>query len=338
MITTINEFRKMNEGRGNTRIRFEGVNYPTYYIDYYTAEDDEEFPENVNDDFLDDVTGNIKHFKTVQLTKLDKPEHIGNDQVIYLENDIIKVVFADNENTIAVGCIPVFHFNGEEFDSEEIYDEAKFKEESKKFFTELLTLYKLSTATSAWTSREVTSIDENKKLLNRRTNEGFGSRIAIGDLEHNVKNAIVKQLYKMFPLELRKPDVAFNDVDMELGTVYFNINTLEVETDGSTETIAKFCEVAPDELATLIKGILKTLPPSDLGINEKNTKEINTDTWILLSIKRHDGIIFNVGDEVMDANKSAATIKKIVYSAQTGAGAELNGGGYLNLWNATKVK
>lgn len=167
MITTINEFRKLNEGAGNTRIRFDGVDYPTYYIDYYTAEDDEEFPENTNDYFVDDVTVNINSFKTVHLTKLDKEEYITRDQAIYFENDIIKVVFADNEASMAVGCIPVFHYDETD---EEVYDEVKFKEESKKFFTELLTIYKLSKPTSAWTSQEVTSIDEKKKFNNRCTN------------------------------------------------------------------------------------------------------------------------------------------------------------------------
>src|SRR3990172_8406821 len=98
MITSINEWKKYQaknkivEGRGNTRIRFEGVNYPTYYIDYYGTDIDEETGEeneNVNDTFLDDVIGNLSHLKTVSLEKLAKPEYMNNDSAIYFENNIM---------------------------------------------------------------------------------------------------------------------------------------------------------------------------------------------------------------------------------------------------------
>jgi hypothetical protein len=152
----------LNEGRGNTRIRFESENYPTYYVEYYKAEEPEdEDSEILNDTFVDDVVGNISGFKTVELTKLDKPESMQypyDNQTIYFENDIIKVVFADNEWSMAIGCIPVFSFNDED---EETYDEKKFKDEATKFFTELATMYQLHKASSAWTSSKVDKIEIN---------------------------------------------------------------------------------------------------------------------------------------------------------------------------------
>lgn len=171
MITKINEFSKhqaklIKEGRGNATIRHDGVNYPTYYIDYYSSTETDEDTgeeienENANDDFLRDVIGNIQHMSTVQLNKVEPVKWLDNDQAVYFENDILKVVFADNENSMAVGCIPVFTFDEHD---EETYDEAKFKEEYTKFFTELLEIYKLRKATSAWTSTEVDRITENNE-------------------------------------------------------------------------------------------------------------------------------------------------------------------------------
>jgi len=144
----------LNEGSGNKIIRFDGVNCPTYYIDYY--EQDEDNPDgDPNETFLEDVIGNISHFTTVALDKLTKPERLSNDETIYFENDSIKVVFADNEWSMAVGCIPVLDYDD---DGDETYDKQKFKEESTMFFIELLGAYNLRTATGAWTSEDVTEI------------------------------------------------------------------------------------------------------------------------------------------------------------------------------------
>ena len=121
--------------------------------------------ENANDMFVEDVTGNIAHFKTVQLTKLAEPEYVeqSHDQSVYFENDIIKVVFADNEWSMAVGCIPVMT-ETDDYDTPDSYDVDKFNEESTKFFRELLTIYTLRKPNGAWMSSDVTSIEEPKKV------------------------------------------------------------------------------------------------------------------------------------------------------------------------------
>jgi hypothetical protein len=179
MITTINEFKKylnnakkINEGRGNTIIRFENQSWPTYYIEYYSSTDiDEETGEeytneNANDMFVEDLVGNIEHsIKTVELTKLSEPKWLDNDQAVYFENDIMKVIFADNEWSMAVGCIPVFSWQEVDGDEIETYNEDKFNEEVNKFFTGLLEMYTLHKATSAWTSAKVDKIDENNNTL-----------------------------------------------------------------------------------------------------------------------------------------------------------------------------
>jgi len=148
----------LNEGRGNTIIRYENHNWPTYYIEYYSSTDEDEDGneyenENANDNFIDDVVGNISHFKTVNLTKLDKPEWLNNDQSIYFEGENIKIVFADNEWSLAVGVIPIYEFN--ENDEEVI--PAGFNDEATKFFNELKSLYNLSVANGAWMSSKVDS-------------------------------------------------------------------------------------------------------------------------------------------------------------------------------------
>jgi len=191
MITTINEFKKtlITEGRGNTIITYDSRRWPTYYIDYYSSTDEDEDGneyenENANDGFLDDVIGNLQFFKTVNLNLLDKPEYLDRDQVVYFEGQYIKVVFSDNEDSMAVGVIPIYDFNE---DDEEIIPDG-FNEEASKFFNELKSLYNLSVATSAWTSANV----ENDIVINEALNnedddvnlsKELKDKLYIGDFE-----------------------------------------------------------------------------------------------------------------------------------------------------------
>lgn len=189
MITSINEFKKtlINEGSGNTRIRYEDQFWPTYYVEYYsttdTDEEGNEFEnENANDYFLEDIVENISNFETVNLTKLDKPEWLNNDQSIYFEGENIKIVFADNEWSLAVGVIPIYEFN--ENDEEVI--PVGFNDEASKFFNELKSLYNLSVANGAWMSSKVDSdIIINESLENDDVNlsKELKDQLYIGDFE-----------------------------------------------------------------------------------------------------------------------------------------------------------
>ena len=91
--------------------------------------------------------------------------------------------------------------------------------------------------------------------------EGFESRIAIGDLEDKVKAEILKHINSTF--QISSPTSRL--VENELTTVYFDIDTLEVEADGSIETIAKVLNTSPKDLATLISELLSKMPAGDIG-------------------------------------------------------------------------
>lgn len=99
--------------------------------------------------------------------------------------------------------------------------------------------------------------------------EGFENRIAIGDLEDKVKAALMKKLGEDFTLSGPGKKV----LEDEMGTVYFDIDTLEVENDGSAETIADLLGITPDEFAAKIKGELEKMPATDLGKYESNVQE-----------------------------------------------------------------
>lgn len=171
LYTTINEFKQalIKEGRGNVSLRYDGKHWPIYYIKYYDFtdidEDGNEFENpDANDYFVDDVAGNIKHFKTINLTKLDKQEWINNDTAVYFEGENIRVCFIDNEWSMGVGLIPIYDYD--ENDEEIIPD--GFNEEASKFFNELNSIYQLYKSTSAWTSSPVEGdiiINENNDTI-----------------------------------------------------------------------------------------------------------------------------------------------------------------------------
>lgn len=101
--------------------------------------------------------------------------------------------------------------------------------------------------------------------------EGFENRIAIGDLEDKVKAALMKKLGEDFTLSGPGKKV----LDDEMGTVYFDIDTLEVENDGSAETIADLLGITPDEFAAKVKEVLEKMPKTDLGKYESKVSENN---------------------------------------------------------------
>ncbi len=160
-LSTIPVGKSVNEGTGNTTIRFEGEKYPTYYIEYYSSEDEDEdgnptTNNYVNDTFHDDVIGNLLHNDcNLNLREVNPVKWIGNDQAVYLENDVLRIVFADNEWSMAVGTIPVMTYNEED---EEVVPE-NFLAESKRVFECLLGMYELHKANGAWLSSKVDSIE-----------------------------------------------------------------------------------------------------------------------------------------------------------------------------------
>lgn len=186
MISSINEFKKylntkvINEGSGNAKIRYNGQFWPTYYIEYYDSTDEEgnEIPY-ANDMFIDDFIGNVEHFKSVKLTRV-ADKWIDNNQVIKFESDTFKVVVVDNEWALGVGVIPAFYDENDE--GEEVIPNG-FNEDATKFFNELNSIYKLHTATSAWTSR---AIDNDEKIT---VNENVAEHIKN---ESNNNNIIIK--------------------------------------------------------------------------------------------------------------------------------------------------
>jgi len=115
----------------------------------------------------------------------------------------------------------------------------------------------------------ITTINEWRKY-----NEGFGSRIAIADIEEDVQQKIKHAIYAKFASKLFGDNAAIKEADMEIGTIYYEIPSLKVETDYSTETLAKQLNITPEELALAISDILKTLPKNDLGMYDesKNNK------------------------------------------------------------------
>lgn len=102
--------------------------------------------------------------------------------------------------------------------------------------------------------------------------EGFENRIAIGDLEDKVKASVIKDITKDIALDAPSTKL-LND---EMGTVYFNLDTLEVESDGSAETIADLLDMTPEEFAKAISEILKKIPAKDLGKYEAKVEENRT--------------------------------------------------------------
>lgn len=149
-------------GRGNTIIRDrEGNEYPTYYIDYYDHDDSEdsncpgEYDCSCNDMFYDDVIGNIT-YSIIPLfnngEQYNIPETYSdswrNNYTIYHKTNIFEVVYADNENSLAIGFIPILNENGK-------YNSFIFNRSVEKFIRHLKKIYTLSYRTSAWTSSKL---------------------------------------------------------------------------------------------------------------------------------------------------------------------------------------
>lgn len=200
MISSINEFKKylntkvINEGSGNAKIRYNGQFWPTYYIEYYdsTDEDGDEIP-GANDMFIDDFIGNVEHFKSVKLIPV-ADEWIDNNQVVKFECDTFKVVVVDNEWALGVGVIPAFYDENDE--GEEVIPNG-FNEDATKFFNELNSIYKLHTATSAWTSR---AIDNDEKIT---VNENVAEHIKIVTANYYIGNAkIMGYIYESNPTQI----------------------------------------------------------------------------------------------------------------------------------------
>lgn len=124
---------------------------------------------------------------------------------------------------------------------------------------------------------------KNESLKNKlgkrfKKNEGFGSRIAIGDLDMDggpeVRSAIAKALSTGLSIAPGGKLVDVNKVlERELGGVYYDIDTMVVESDGdSILAIANAINKTPEEVATIISNVFKKLPGRLLGKNERKTR------------------------------------------------------------------
>lgn len=143
--------------------------------------------------FIDDFIGNVKHFKSVKLTPV-ADEWIDNNQVVKFECDTFKVVVVDNEWALGVGVIPAFYDENDE--GEEVIPNG-FNEDATKFFNELNSIYKLHTATSAWTSR---AIDNDEKIT---VNENVAEHIKIVTANYYIGNAkIMGYIYESNPTQI----------------------------------------------------------------------------------------------------------------------------------------
>lgn len=119
----------------------------------------------------------------------------------------------------------------------------------------------------------ITSINEFRKYV-----EGFGTRIAIGDLEEDVQLKIKELLTTKYSHKLYGDNDAIKDAQLDLHTIYYEIPSLDVETDYSTIDLAKKLEIAPQELAKTISDILKSLTKRDVGLYEKVANKISGAT------------------------------------------------------------
>lgn len=143
--------------------------------------------------FIDDFIGNVEHFKSVKLIPV-ADEWIDNNQVVKFECDTFKVVVVDNEWALGVGVIPAFYDENDE--GEEVIPNG-FNEDATKFFNELNSIYKLHTATSAWTSR---AIDNDEKIT---VNENVAEHIKIVTANYYIGNAkIMGYIYESNPTQI----------------------------------------------------------------------------------------------------------------------------------------
>jgi len=142
-------------GRGNAIIRQEGVNYSTFYIEYYQHneelnEDGEPYCDgnshcHCNDTFYDDVMGNIECSIMPKIKSMRKANSWIYDGKVIFESYYIKVVIVDNEWSMAIGVVPVERAD------------AIYIAQANKFMRELHSMYQLHTRTSAWTSEQLPS-------------------------------------------------------------------------------------------------------------------------------------------------------------------------------------
>ena len=131
----------IKEGRGNAVMRFEGINWPTYYIEYDPDE---------ADFFYDDVITNTQYsIKKHGFDKLSRPRFI-NEWSVKFEGHVSDVCFTDNEWSIAVSVIP-----NEDYFYESNGDLSEYNREATKVFNEIQSMYTLHARTSAWSSAKV---------------------------------------------------------------------------------------------------------------------------------------------------------------------------------------
>ena len=134
-------------GRGNFLFCKDGINYPTFYIQLETEEDDEMFDEELfcEEDFIETIKSEIsKDFCECEY-------FIDNFKIIG-ETDNFCLAIADNENSIAISCL-----------LKDEYSELniEFKNSVNEFFRKLSKLYDLTFRTSAWTSEKIQKSEKN---------------------------------------------------------------------------------------------------------------------------------------------------------------------------------
>lgn len=149
--------------------------------------------------------------------------------------------------------------------------------------------------------------------------EGFENRIAIGDLEDKVKEAIIVDLCSWMKLGGISQESLLKIqklLDAELTTVYFDIDTLEVETDGdSMEILAKELEITPEELAKSISELLSKMPAKNIGKYESTneTDDKSFTSWLSDKAKGAEPTRVDwtkVGEEFVKTPEDKAKIEK----------------------------
>ena len=145
----VGAMESVNEGAGNylpPEPWREEEEYEMVYVDWSPKSDyDETESDMAYEQFRDDLENACN---VLGLTPV-KDEWVDNNTSVFAENDVVKVLLADNQNTVAVVVVPVEQ-------TDENGDVTKFgreyEEVAKKLFTELGQYFELSVRNGPWLS------------------------------------------------------------------------------------------------------------------------------------------------------------------------------------------
>lgn len=136
------------EGAGNFRIRYEGVDWPTYYASYPDFDGDALTPY----EYMTDLKDEIKNMKSVKKYGLKPADSwIDNGAHIIFENDVAGIALADNEWSLAIGIVPTeeYYFDRDENTMDE------FNEQATAILNDIAEFADLHERTGPWTSKPV---------------------------------------------------------------------------------------------------------------------------------------------------------------------------------------